>query len=146
MDWHVYRKGDVVFVPTTGALHKGVYREIEPVAVVPLTSTGGVRRALRATVARGNPPAPRYSSGNFPPPVLLKYADAKTWSAFARGASTWSIELTEGLYQIVGYRKNAKGYWERDRNQKIEFPVATETEAVIDRMIAILQQAPQNKI
>jgi hypothetical protein len=110
MDWHVYLKGDVVFVPTIGALDKGVYREIEPVAVVPLTNTEGARRAPRATVARGNPPAPQYSSGNFPPPVLLKYAGAKTWSAFARGALTWSIELTEDLYQIVGYLKNTKGY------------------------------------
>jgi len=141
MDWHVYLKDKVVFVPTTGALDEGVYREIEPVAVVPLTNTEGVRRALRATIERGNPPAPQYSAGNFPPPVLLKYADAKTWSAFARGALTWSIEQMEGLYQIVGYRKNAKGYWERDPNQKIEFPAGTETDAVVERMISIMEQA-----
>jgi hypothetical protein len=140
MDWHVYLKDDVVFVPTTGALDKGVYREIEPVAVVPLRNTEGVRRALHATIARGNPPA-QYSAGNFPPPVLLNYAGAKTWSAFARGTLTWSIEQTEGFYRIIGYRKNSKGYWERDPNQKIEFPSGTETDTVVERMISIMEEA-----
>ena len=138
MDWHVYLKGNVVFVPTTGALDKGVYREIEPVAVVPLSNTEGVRRALQETIARGNPPA-RYSSGNFPPPVLLKYAGVKTWSAFARGTLTWSVEETESHYQIVGYQKNARGYWERDPYQRIEFPVATSADDVIGRLIEIMQ-------
>lgn len=143
MDWHVYLKGNIVFVPTTGALDKGVYREIEPVAVVPLSNTEGVRRAIQETIARGNPPAP-YSAGKFPPPVLLKYAGLKTWSAFARGTLTWSIEQTEGLYQIVSYRKNPKGYWERDPNQKIELPPATAADDVIGRLIEIMQDATRN--
>lgn len=138
MDWHVYLRDDVVFVPTTGALDKGVYREIEPVAAVPLSNTEGVRCALQETIARGNPPA-QYSAGSFPPPVLLKYAGVKTWSAFARGALTWSIEQAEGLYQIVGYRKNAKGYWERDPNQKIAFPPATPVDDAITRLIEIMR-------
>jgi hypothetical protein len=139
MDWHVYLKDNVVFVPTTGMLDKGVYREIEPVAVVPLSNTEGVRRALHATIARGNPPA-GYSGGNFPPPVLLKYAGVKTWSAFARGTLTWSIELTEGDYQIVGYRKNARGYWERDPDRKTVLPSGTEADAMIERMISIMEE------
>jgi hypothetical protein len=140
MDWHVYLRGNVVFVPTTGALDIGVYREIEPVAVVPLSNTDGVRLALKETVARGNPPA-QYSPGNFPPPVLLKYAGVKTWSAFARGTLTWTIEQTESHYQIVGYQKSAKGYWERDPNQTIAFPAATSADDVIDRLIEIMQNA-----
>lgn len=144
MDWHVYLKGNIVFVPTTGALDKGVYREIEPVAVVPLSNTEGVRRALQETIARGNPPT-RYSAANFPPPVLLKYAGVKTWSAFARGTLTWSIEQTEGRYQIVGYRKNAKGYWERDPKTKAEFPAATAADDVIGRLIEIMQNATAEK-
>jgi len=144
MDWHVYLKGNVVFVPTTGAIDNGVYREIEPVAVVPLSNTEGVRRALEATIARGNPPA-QYSAGNFPPPVLLKYAGVKTWSAFARGTLTWSIEKFEGRYQIVGYRKNAKGYWERDPNQKIALPAAATADDVIGRLIKIMHNAAAKK-
>lgn len=141
MDWHVYLKGHIVFVPTTGRLDEGVYREMEPVAVAPLSDANGVRRALEAAIARGNPPAPPYSGGNFPPPVLLKYAGVKTWSAFARGTLTWSIEETEGRYRIFGYRKNSKGYWERDPDRKVELPPGTETGAVIERMISIMAEA-----
>lgn len=141
MHWHVYLRDRVVFVPTTGRLDEPVYREMEPVAVAPLADAEGVRRALAAAIARGNPPAPRYSAGNFPPPVLLKYAGAKTWSAFARNASTWSIEQTNGLYRIVWYRKDAKGYWEADPDRKTVFPPGTETDAVIERLISIMEGA-----
>ena len=42
---------------------------------------------------------------------------------------------------IVGYRKNAGSYWERDPNQKVEFPAGTATHAVIKRMISIMEAA-----
>ncbi|HEX5229571.1 MAG TPA: hypothetical protein VFW44_17790 [Bryobacteraceae bacterium] len=141
MRWHVYLKGHVVFVPTTGRLDEPIYREMEPVAVLPISDAEGVRRALEATIARGNPPAPRYSAGNFPPPVLLKYAGAKTWSAFARNTLTWSIEQTDNVYQIVPYRKDAEGYWEADPDRNIVFQPGTTTDAVIERMISIMEEA-----
>jgi hypothetical protein len=53
---------------------------------------------------------------------LLKYAGAKTWSAFARGASQWSIQGADGNYQIVGFREHPKGCWVEDPEQKIDFP------------------------
>lgn len=142
MRWHIYLKDHVVFVPTTGRLlDEPIYRNMDPVAVVPVSNAEGVRRALAAAVARGNPPAPRYSAGNFPPPVLLKYAGVKTWSAFARNTLTWSIEQTDSVFQIVWYRKDAEGYWEADPDRKTVFPSGTETEAVIERMISIMAEA-----
>jgi hypothetical protein len=66
MHWHVYLRGHVVFVPTTGRLlDEPIYRNMEPVAVVPMSNTEGVRDALAAAIARGNPPAPRYSAAEF---------------------------------------------------------------------------------
>src|SRR6185437_116943 len=141
MYWSLYLRRHIVFVPTTGKLDSPVYREMEPVDVIPLSNTDGVRRALLSAITRGNPSAPAYTSGNFPPPFLLKYAGVKNWSAFERGASTWGIEQTDGIYQIVGYRRSTKGYWEPDPDQKIPFPSGTSVDAVIDRMIAILQEA-----
>jgi hypothetical protein len=71
----------------------------------------------------------------------LKHAGVKTWSAFARGTSSWSIKKKDGSYQIVGYRTHRDGHWEEDPEQKITFPPRSAPDEVIDRMIAILQDA-----
>jgi hypothetical protein len=68
----------------------------------------------------------------------------KTWSAFARNASVWSIEETDGSYEIVGYRTHPKGYWEQDPAQRTVFPAGSTIDEVVERMIAILQDAARN--
>jgi hypothetical protein len=137
---HAYLRRGVVYVPTVARREGGpVYTDIEPVAVVPVANSEGIRRALLDAIARGNVTVP-VPKGKWPPPVLLKYADVKTWSAFARDASQWSLE-DEGKYQIVGFRTHPKGYWEEDPDQKIEFSPGTTVDDVIARMIAILQDA-----
>ena len=65
----------------------------------------------------------------------------KSWSAFMRGASVWSIYEEDGIFQIEPYRVHPKGYWEPDRDNFIKFPSGTSIDALIDRMIAILQSA-----
>lgn len=115
--------------------------DVDPVAVVPAANADGLRRALLDTIARGNAVVPNPSEDKWPPPVLLKYAGARTWSAFARGASQWSIEGVDGNYQIVGFREHPKGYWVEDPERKIDFPTNSPVADLIDRMIAILQDA-----
>ena len=135
-----YLRDGVVYVPTVGK-RGGAYTDIEPVAVVPVTNADGLRRALLDAIARRNPAVP-LQKGKWPPPVVLKYAGVKTWSVFAKRASTWNIEEKKnGNYRIVGYRKHADGYWVEDHDREIEFSQGTTIEAVVDRMIAILQQA-----
>ena len=34
------------------------------------------------------------------PPVMLKYTGDKSWSAFMRGATCWSIYEEDGIFQI----------------------------------------------
>jgi hypothetical protein len=139
MLYSCYLRNSIVYVPTVGK-RGGVYDDIEPVAVVPAANTEGLRRAFLDTIVRRNVDLPLVK-GKWPPPVLLKYAGLKTWSAFARGTITWSIKEDDGNYQIVGYRTHPDGYWVEDSAQKIEFPPATSVDTVIDRMIAILQHA-----
>ncbi|HUJ09765.1 MAG TPA: hypothetical protein VL171_07040, partial [Verrucomicrobiae bacterium] len=138
MLFNVYLRHGVVYVPTVAKRDIAVYTDIEPVAVVPVTNGEGLRCALLDTIARKNVAVP-VPKGKWPPPVLLKYSGVKTWSAFARGASTWNIEEKDGKYQIEGYRTHPKGYWEEDPDQKIEFPAGTSVDTVIERMIGILQ-------
>ena len=60
-----------------------------------------------------------------------------------RGTKPWSIYEKDGKYQIEGYRLHRKGYWEQDPDNVIKFPAGTPLDDVIDRMIAILQDAAQ---
>jgi hypothetical protein len=140
MFFHLYLRNGTVFVPTMGLVHRGPYRDIEPVAVAPLSNLDAVREALRATISRGNPPAPRYPPGGHPQPVVVKYAGVKSWSAFARGTLPWGIDETDGKYQIIGYSRHPDG-WREDPAQKLDLPAGSTVDDAIDRMIAILQDA-----
>jgi|SRR6185437_15913958 hypothetical protein len=133
---------DTVFVPTVARRVSGpIYTEIEPIRVVPLNDLDAVREALRESLRRGNAiipdPGPQELRA---PPAILKYARVRSWSAFFRTASTWSIRDDDGLFKIIGYRKHPKGYWEQDIENEIKFPLGTNVEEVIDRVIVLLQQ------
>ncbi len=132
-----YLKNGVVYMPTVG-MRGGAYSDIEPVEVVPVADSAGLRRAFLDVMARKNAAVPLIK-GKWPPPVVLKYAGVKTWSAFAKDALTWKIQDNDGVYQIAGYQERPDGYWVEDQDQKTEFPPGTTVDTVIDRMIAILQ-------
>jgi hypothetical protein len=100
-------------------------------------------RALAATVVRGNPSVPVLRRSEYPPPVLLKYAGVKTWSTFDRDASLWAVGEDGGGFVIISYKKLPTGESVEDQNDKIEFPPGSSADMVIERIIAILQQAPQ---
>lgn len=141
MLYKCYLKKGTVYLPTT--LNQGIARYIntDPVAVVPVMDTERLRRAMRETIPEENAfRAPTVEDAR-KPPVILKYTGDKSWSAFMRGASSWSIYEKDGIFQIEPYRVHPKGYWEPDRDQFIKFPSGTPIDAVIDRMIAILQHA-----
>jgi hypothetical protein len=138
MFFHLYLRKGIVFAPTMGLVPGGPYRDMEPVAVAPLSNPGAVRQALRDAISRGNPPAPRYPPGGHPQPVVVKYAGVKSWAAFARGTLPWGIDETDGTYQIIGYSRHPDG-WRQDPNQKVDLPAGSTVDDAIDRMIAILQ-------
>jgi hypothetical protein len=138
-----YLRDGTAYIPTVARRASGpIYTDIEPIVVLPLSDISALCRALLEAVARKNiiipDPDPKALRA---PPVILKYARVRSWSAFFRNAWTWSIRNDDGVYKIIGYRKQPKGYWEQDPNQEIKFPVGTRLDEVVDRMIAILQEA-----
>jgi hypothetical protein len=139
MLYKCYLRKGMVYVPTIGK-RGGAYSDIEPVEVVPVADSDGLRRAFLDVMGRKNLAIPLIK-GKWPPPVVLKYAGVKTWSAFANDALTWNIQDKDGIYRISGYKKHPDGYSVEDKDQKIEFPSGTTVDTVIDRMIAILQEA-----
>jgi hypothetical protein len=134
-----YLRNGIVYVPTVGK-RGGAYVIMEPIAVVPVSNSEGLRQAFAAVIREGNAALPLLK-GERPPPVILKYTGAKSWSAFVRSTLTWNIEMIDDRYQIVGHRLRPDGSWAEDDDHKIKFPPATEADAVIDCMIALLQDA-----
>jgi hypothetical protein len=57
----------------------------------------------------------------------------------------WNLEENDRLYQIFGHRVHPDGYWVRDQEQQIDFPAGISFDAVIDRMIAILQEVAKKQ-
>lgn len=141
---HLYLRNYTVYVPTMGKMGQGFYRGVEPVAVVSASNTEALRQALAAAIARGNPDVPTLLRREWPPPVLLKYAGVKSWSAFERGMLLWNIVEKDGIYQIAGHTKQPNGMWKEDPEQMIKFTPETSLDIVIDRMITILQDATRN--
>lgn len=143
MHCHIYLRKGTIYLPTMGIVEKGFYRGVEPVTVVSVTNTETLRQALLATIARGNPTVPRLRRSEYPPPVLLKYAKVKTWSAFDSDTSLWTISEEGGRFVIIPYKKRPTGESVQDQNGKIEFPLGSSADMVIERMIALLQGAAQ---
>jgi hypothetical protein len=139
MLYHCYLRKGMVYVPTVAKMDVGFYRDTEPVSVVAAGESSDLRRALAQAIARGNPPMVSVPRPLQPPPILLKYAGVKTWSAFARGTSTWSISEEKGIWQIIGTRLERGGGWVDDPDQTITFPSGSGIDEVCDRMAAILQ-------
>jgi len=141
MDCELYLRNGTVYLPTMGKMDKGFYRGVEPVAVVSASNIDGVRQALQTTIARGNPIVPLLRRSEWQPPVLLKYAGVKSWSAFERCMSLWTIKEDDAAFQIAGQKKQPNGMWKDDPEQTIVFLSGATVDDVIDRMIAILQDA-----
>jgi hypothetical protein len=51
---HAYLRNTVVYVPTVVKLQTGAYMDVDPVVVVPVANTDGLRGALPDVIARKN--------------------------------------------------------------------------------------------
>ena len=143
MFYKCYLKKGMAYMPTTVSQGIGRSMDVDPVTVVPVADTDHLRRAMLSTIPKENPfRAPTAEDGR-KPPVILKYTGDKSWSAFMRGASCWSIYEKDGIFEIEPYRVHPKGYWEPDRDRFIKFPPGTAVDEVVDRMVNVLQDAAQ---
>lgn len=141
----IYLRKNTVYVPTMGQMGKGFYRGVEPVAVVSVIDMPALGQALKVTIARGNPSVSQpQRRQDWPPPVLLKYAKVNSWSLFERGLLFWTLTKKSDRFQISGQRKQPDGMWRDDPKQIITFPPDAPVDSVVDRMIAILQEAARN--
>jgi hypothetical protein len=145
MYFHVYLRQGTVYVPTVARTEAGFYMNVEPVAVVSVSNTDGIRSAFRGLITRGNTVIPTPKRNEYPPSLLPKYAGVETDRAFIHGTAHWAIDEKEGDYQIIGYRVHRDGYWVQDAAQKILLPTGSTAENVVEQMIAILEDAARRQ-
>jgi hypothetical protein len=133
----------VVYVPTLARrAREPVYTHIEPVGVVSIANTEAVRRTLLETIARKNPTIPDPDQkARDAPSIILKYAGVRSWSAFYRNASTWSIREDDGVTKSSAIASIPKDLGCKTSSNKSSFRLGTTVDDVVDRMIAILQEA-----
>jgi hypothetical protein len=140
--WHIYVRQGIAYVPTVAKAEAGFYLDIEPVAAVPATDVDAVQAAVRQAIGTGNPRVPTPTRAAFPKPVVLKHARVKSWSAFEKGASQWTISREGDRYQIQAYRKRPDAGWEPDPSRVELLPEGAGVEAVAERVSSSVRSLP----
>jgi hypothetical protein len=135
------RKG-IVYRPIWGQVEGGgPYRAIEPVAVVAVSDTDGLRRALRDGMAIGNPIVPEVPWDQVEP-VVFKRASVKNQSEFQRGG-TFPVKIEErrGVYRVIVQRRRQRYQgWEDDPDQTYNLPPGSTLDDAIDRAVQLIQE------
>jgi hypothetical protein len=148
--WNIYLRNAIAYVPTVAQAeaggHLGYFMDVDPVKVVTAAESEALRNAIIEIMSKGNPIVPAPTRGNFPKPVVLKYAKVKSWSAFEKGALAWAISEKDGIFQINPQRKCADRGWEDDP-ERIEFlPPGTAVNVVAERLASLVQLALRNAV
>ena len=142
MLWNLYLRKDTVYLPTVAETDAGFFLDIEPVEVAAAGDIDALQHAVKQAIGRGNPKVPTPTRGAFPKPVVLKYANVKSWSAFAQSSSNWNIVEKNGLYQITRGRKHPEGGgWEPDPTSTEDFPAGIGIDEIARRVASSVQLA-----
>jgi hypothetical protein len=136
---NVYIIGRRVVIPVVGRTEDGLYLEVEPVAELSLDDGQGLARSLLAMLHRGNPRIPAPQRGAFPKPVVLKYTKAKSWAAFEKVATCWSISLTDGMFRFGPYLRSIGRGFEEDPDKMEVMPDSAPLESVVHRLVSLMQ-------
>jgi hypothetical protein len=139
-----YLRGGFVYIPTFGREAGGVRRMVEPVAVVSVTDTEALHRAIRQAMERGEPRLPlldRQGRKAALPP-LPRLAGAGGWSSFYDGVAIWQIDMQGGTYRITPKMLDTVSRrWVADTANAILLPLDGGLDALCDRAAGILAAA-----
>jgi hypothetical protein len=137
--WHLYVIDGRVILPTMAQTEAGFYWDIEPCFAVDLSDLQDLRSAIEAMVARGNPKVPTPPREAFKKPVVLQFTAAKSWQAFEKKASVWTISLENGEFVISRERRARGGGWEHDPERVYRFGEQS-LQSVSERFVEIIQR------
>jgi len=140
--WPIFYANSMVLIPTSVKTTAGVRRSIDPMQVVNVENTLELKRAILATIAKGNPIVPHPSQEEMSKPTNIhKKLGFKSYKAFNHTAIAWNLDLDDGIYEIefTKMTEDSRGH-ESDTSKTITFPSGTPVETVVDRLIEIIQE------
>ena len=143
MLFHAYLRNAIAYVPTVVKLQTGAYMDVDPVAVVAVANTDGLRRALLDAIGRKNAVVPPPPKDKWPPPILLKYAGVKTWAALPAARRSGASKRRMGIFLSLAIEPIETIIGRRIPIRRPSFRPNASVDEVVDRMIAILQDAAQ---
>ena len=148
LHWSVYYADSKVLIPTSVKTTDGVRRIVEPMEVVDVDDIAELKRAILATIAKGNPIVPHPSQEEMSKVgILHKKLGFRSYKTFNQKATTWHIGLSDGMYSIEFSKIAADGRgFDPDPIKEITFPTGTPIESVVDKLIEIIQETHRQKL
>ena len=145
--WSTYYAKNKVLIPTNVVTIVGVGMEVEPMEIVDIDNRVGIKHALLTVIAKGNPVVPHPSQKEMSRPTdIHKKLGFKSYKAFNFEAKLWDILRKNGVYSIDFYKisDDGRGYNSLP-DKRINFPINTPVESVVDKLIEIITQTYQEK-
>ncbi|HEV2674364.1 MAG TPA: hypothetical protein VGV37_07465 [Aliidongia sp.] len=142
----IYLRKNLVFIPTTIETNGASCMDIEPVSVIPVTDQGELRRAIENFPIRGNlfmEHIPRMTGILLP--TIAASARVKSWSAFYRGVSAWSLYDIDGIYRLLRWRSGSGRGLNPDEDGKILFTRAMGFDAICNSVVETVQAEAAKK-
>ena len=135
----IYMCNSMLIIPTLGKVgNNSGYRDIEPVLCIHLSEEPEIRQAMKRVFMSENPIIKR---PDYPlTPVVLKYANVKTWAEFSRKSKLWHVSRDKNRYIIYRTKRNGSS-WVPERGQNLEFPIETSVEDVVEYVIELIRSS-----
>jgi hypothetical protein len=130
---------DSVYVPTVVKTEAGFYQTIEPVVVVKLSDSQGLKDVLKTMLLKGNPIIPTPKPAGRATSPILKYSPIKSLSKFDKEAAHWQIYERGGVYEFGPLKRRADRGWEEDPERIRRMPANTTLDEVIDQVVKSVQ-------
>jgi hypothetical protein len=127
MDISLFLRKGIVYIPTSRQIPGSYYRETEPVQVAPVADITALIDAIERAIGIGNPSITEAEAATAPSWMTVARTGVKSWSAFERGALTWSLgtDPKTGAYRMHPYVPLKGGGWAPERVSLFTLPADT---------------------
>lgn len=140
---HVYYLRDgTLLIPMVANTTDGFQMECAPVEVLHPSTMESLARALERVLDRGNPLVPSPARQDFPKPVVLEHAKARSWKAFERKARLLRLFWRDdGVTVVPTQHVPPDRGWQDDDVSAVFVPGRRSFEQVAEQIASVIVNA-----